>query len=90
MNIKKNRILLTVMIAILLSVVAVFVVSAVASKTTVYPDTTSVSLFHSGKSSITLEIDKSQLEEGLREGRLLLISKATWTPLTSNPAIRTL
>lgn len=67
MNIKKNRILLTVMIAILLSVVAVFVVSAVASKTTVYPDTTSVSLFHSGKSSITLEIDKSQLEEGLRE-----------------------
>ncbi len=67
MFIKKNRILLTVMVAILLSVVAVTVVATMALETTVYDDTTSVSLFSSGKSSITLEIDRSQLEEGLQE-----------------------
>jgi len=67
MIIKKNRILLTVLIAILLSVVTITVVCAIAQETTVYENTTSVSLFSSGKSSITLEVDGSKLEEGLRE-----------------------
>ena len=67
MFIKKNRILLTVLTAILLSVVAVSVVAGMALETTVYDDTTSVSLFSSGKSSITLEIDRSQLAEQQRE-----------------------
>lgn len=61
MFIKKNRILLTILVAILLSVVAITVVAAMALETTIYEDTTSVSLFSSGKSSITIEIDRSQL-----------------------------
>lgn len=67
MFIKKNRILLTVLAAILLSIVAVTVVAAMALETTVYEDTTSVSLFSSGKSSITLEIDRSQLAKDQQE-----------------------
>ena len=67
MFIKKNRILLTVLIATLLSVVAVMVVFATAQQTTVYNNTTSTTLFSGGKSSITLDIDSSKLEDGLRE-----------------------
>ena len=67
MFIKKNRILLTVLIATLLSVVAVTVVFATAQQTTVYNNTTSTTLFSGGKSSITLDIDSSKLEDGLRE-----------------------
>ena len=67
MFIKKNRIMLTVLTAILLSVVAVIFVSGMAQKTTVYEDTTSVSMFSSGKTSITLDVEGSKLDEGLQD-----------------------
>lgn len=67
MIIKKNRIWLTILTAILLSLVAATVVGAMATETTVYDDTTSVSLFSGGKSSITLEIDRGQLAKEQQE-----------------------
>lgn len=67
MFIKKNRIPLVIVIAILLSIVTIVSVSSLAHKTTVYEDTNSLSLFSSGKSSITLDVDASDLEENLRD-----------------------
>ena len=65
MSISKKGILVAV--ALVLSLLVCIFVYEWATQTVNYPGTNSLTLFDSGKSSITIEIDGSKLEPGLEE-----------------------